>query len=63
MQRLCVNKVHADCIYLCVEALCILGDSVELRETKHVLLAARTVKYPQSERRQCSKYLNHTRHT
>lgn len=45
------------CTYLGVEALCILGDSVELWETEHVLLAARTVEYPQSERRQSSKYL------
>lgn len=44
-------------MYLGVEALCILGDSVELWETEHVLLAARTVEYPQSERRQSSKYL------
>lgn len=47
-------------MYLCVEAFCILGDSVELREPEHVLLAARPVENPQSERRQCSKYLDHT---
>lgn len=45
------------CVYLSVEALGILGDSVELWETKHVLLAARSVEYPQSEWRQCSENL------
>lgn len=50
-------------MYLGVEALGILGDSVELRESEHVLLAARPVKYPQSERRQCSKYLDHIQDT
>lgn len=45
-------------MYLGVEALCILGDPVELWESEHVLLAAWPVKYPQSERRQCSKYLD-----
>lgn len=44
-------------VYLGVEALGILGDSVELWETKHVLLAARSVEYPQSERRQRSEDL------
>lgn len=44
-------------MYLSVEALGILGDSVELWETKHVLLAARSVEYPQSEWRQCSENL------
>ena len=62
--------MHGMCLILCVckrvsahlgvEALGILGDSVELWEAEHVLLAARPVKYPQSERRQCSKYLHHT---
>jgi len=51
------------CMYLGVESLCILGDSVELWETEHVLLAARPIKYPQSERGQCSKYLHHTQDT
>lgn len=46
--------------YFGVEALGILGYSVELREAEHVLLAARPVKYPQSERRQSGKYLQHT---
>lgn len=49
--------------YFGVEALGILGYSVELREAEHVLLAARPVKYPQSERRQRSKYLQHTEDT
>lgn len=44
-------------MYLSVEALGILGDSVELRETKHVLLAAGSVEYPQRERRQRSENL------
>lgn len=44
-------------MYLGVEALGILGDSVELWEAKHVLLAARSVEYPQSERRQRSENL------
>lgn len=46
-----------ECVYLGVEALGILGDSVELWETKHVLLAARSVEYPQSEWRQRSENL------
>lgn len=46
--------------YFGVEALGILGYSVELREAEHVLLAARPVKYPQSEWRQSGKYLQHT---
>lgn len=50
-------------MYLGVEALGILGDSVELWETQHVLLAARPIEYPQSERRQCSKDLRHTQDT
>lgn len=53
-------RADCKCAYLGVEALGILGDSVELWETEHVLLAARPVEYPQSERRQCSKYLHHT---
>lgn len=47
-------------MYLGVEALCILSDPIELRESEHVLLAARPVKYSQSERRQRSKYLDCT---
>lgn len=42
-----------------VEALCILGDSVELWETEHVLLTAGSVKYAQGEGRQRRKYLHH----
>lgn len=60
MQTVSVCACACVCMYLGVEALSILGDSVELWETQHVLLAARSVKYPQSERRQCSKYLHHT---
>ena len=45
------------CMHLGVEAFSILGDSVELWETKHVLLAARSVEYAQSERRQRSENL------
>lgn len=56
----CWFKVNG-CVYLGVEALGILGDSVELWETKHVLLAAGSVKYPQSERRQCCKNLQVSR--
>lgn len=53
----CVWCKKNGCVYLGVEALGILGDSVELWETKHVLLAARSVEYPQSEWRQRSENL------
>lgn len=50
-------------VYLGVEALSILGYSVELREAEHVLLATRPVKNPQSKWRQRSKYLQHRKQT
>lgn len=49
----CINTVPPE--HLSVEAFSILGDSVKLRKSKHVLLAAWPVKYPQCEWRQCSK--------
>lgn len=48
------------CGYLGVESLGILGNSVELWETEHVLLAARPVKNSQSEGRQRGKNLPET---
>lgn len=45
--------------YLGVEAICILGDTVQLWETHHVLLAAWPVEYAQSEWRERSKDLTH----
>lgn len=51
------------CAHLGVEAFGILGYSVELRESEHVLLAARPVKNPQSKRRQRGKYLRRRKYT
>lgn len=47
--------------HLRVKTLCVLCDTVELRESQHVLLTARPVEYPQCERWQCSKDLKHTK--
>lgn len=59
------DKTDGDfrCVYLGVEALGILGYSVELREAQHVLLAARPVKNPQRKWRQRCKYLQHRKYT
>lgn len=51
----------AHVLYLGVKSLCILGNSVELWETEHVLLAARPVKNSQSEGRQRGKNLQRTK--
>lgn len=53
----CTCVCDCMCMYLGVESLGILGDSVELWETEHVLLAARPVKNPQCKGRQCGKNL------
>lgn len=45
-------------VYLCVEALSILGDFVELWKPEHALLSARPLEDPQGEGRQCGENLH-----
>ena len=48
------------CVYLGIEALCILCDAVQLGEAQHVLLTARPVEDTQSEGRERREDLQNT---